>query len=752
MVKTNTDKTTEQTERKTSAGSTLSIPETQNSMSTNKLCIILAVLSFVLYANTLRNGYALDDSAMIVKNTLVNGGIKNISQLLLTSRMAGVGVSQSDGYRPLSLIMFAVEHDLFGENPAAGHFLNVLFFAGCVVLLFLFLDKLFEGRKTMVSFTAAILFLLHPIHTEVVANIKSRDEIMCFFFAFLALRFFLIYMRKGKWHSILLSALSLFLSYLSKETVITFLFVIPLIFFFLRRDNSKRAIVISGITGAVTIIYLVIRARALSGQGVGAGTVAFMDNALVNADTANRVATAILVLGKYLVLLFIPYPLSCDYCYNSIPISGFSNAWVLLSLAAYISLICFSIKLLVSDRKSPWAFGILFFLATLSLVSNIPFVIGSEMGERFLFFPSVGFCLVVALAVEKWLFIPDQPFKATLSRGKVLAVLLPVCLLFAWLTIARNNDWKDNYTLFKTDVEKMPGNAKLNYFLGNELIVNKFPDTQDKEEQKQIFFDAVKYLQQALNIYPGYADAHTEIGNAFFSVSIYDSALRHFNMALGLDPKQYTASNNSAVIYMRTGKFADAISAYKKTIAVLPTNAQAYYDMGGCYIQLKNYDSAISVLQKAIVADPQLTDAYMQLGLANFLDKKYDEAEKWIKKVVELQPGNIPALGNLGTIYLTDGKLEDALTIFKKALALDPKSAIGYSNLGHCYFKMKQYNEAIDALAKAVSMNSKNDKDVPCIALSYKALGKLEQAMQYESLAKKYHPDFSLQSGETDYQ
>ncbi len=734
-------------------GAAIAAAETASAarMPVKKLCAILAVFSFVLYANTLMNGYAFDDYVMVVKNSLVNSGFSGIPKLLTTSRMAGAGTSTVDNYRPLSLIMFAAEHQIFGDSPKVGHFFNILFYAGCVVLLFLFLDRLFEGRKTAVAFVAALLFLVHPIHTEVVANIKSRDEILCFFFGFLSLLLFLSYMERGKWRDLALAGLSLFLSYLSKETTITFLLVIPLVFFLYRRDNRTRAAVIAVVTVVVSLLFLLIRSRILAGQGMGAGVVGFMDNALATAAPATRLATAILVLGMYLRLLFIPYPLSCDYCFNSIPLSGFGDVGVWLALAVYAVLAALAVRLLLKNSKSPWAFGILFFLVTLSLFSNIPILIGSEMGERFLFFASVGFCLVVALSVEKWLFTPGQSSPAVLRSGKVLALLVPVCLLYSGLTIARNGDWKDNFTLFKADVEKLPMNAKLNYFAGYELIANQFPNTQDKSEQKQLFLDGLKYLRNALSIYPEYADGESALGSAFFSVNAMDSAEAHFSKALALNSRQYAASNNLAIIYMHKSNYTKAVEAYRKSLVVLPDNAQGWYDMGGCYIQMKQYDSAIAALRQAVRFDPQLTDGYMQLGLACFLVKNYAEAEKCITKALELQPGDVPALGNLATVYLSEGKNEQALDLFKKVLAADPNAANAYSNIGHCYFKMRQFAEAVAALEKAVSLHSGNDKDIPCLALSYKALGDKTHAMQYEAMAKKIHPDFSLQSDIADY-
>src|SRR4051812_25407500 len=148
--------------------------------------IILCLISILEYANSFTNGFVLDDLSSIVQNGYVTKGISSIPDIFITPYLRGFAYNPNDLYRPLSLAMFATEYQLSGGSPMPGHIINVLFFAGCVVLLFMCLDVLFERKKTIVAFMAAALFALHPIHTEVVANIKSRDELLCFFFVFLA--------------------------------------------------------------------------------------------------------------------------------------------------------------------------------------------------------------------------------------------------------------------------------------------------------------------------------------------------------------------------------------------------------------------------------------------------------------------------------------------------------------------------------------------------------------------------------------
>ena len=169
----------------------------------------LFLFAFLLYANTLGHGYAFDDSIVIVENSFTKKGFAGIKDLATRDFFDGIygdqNMALSGGrYRPLSLVMFAVEYEFFGANPTVGHFLNVFFFALTVVLFFVLTRRWlanFESSAvvaaTVSATVAALLFAAHPIHTEVVANIKGRDEIMAMLLMLLSLLSLDKYLKTG---------------------------------------------------------------------------------------------------------------------------------------------------------------------------------------------------------------------------------------------------------------------------------------------------------------------------------------------------------------------------------------------------------------------------------------------------------------------------------------------------------------------------------------------------------------------------
>ena len=578
-------------------------------------CLLLAIFSFALYANTLQNGFALDDVMVLKENTIVQQGTKGIPELLATPHMHGYSFFSQDTYRPLPLVLLAAGYQCFGMNPGPFHLLNILLYAACVVMLFLFLDRFFERKKTAVAFVASLLFALHPIHTEAVANIKSCDELLCFFFGFLSLNLFTSYMKRGQVVQLLAGTASLFMAYLSKETVIGLLPVILLLFFFYINEDRKRGIFIAAGSIAATVIFLAIRIHVLSEYNANQASDS-IETLAIAPTAAIKIATEIAIMGKYLLLLFVPYPLLCTYGGNTIPYSSFASAGAWASLLAYIAICGIAVTRFLKNRKDPWAFGIFFYLCTILLFSNTMFLIAGTMGERLLFFASVGFCIVAALGVEKLAGAATEDVFVFLKAPKVLAVIIPLALLYGSMTFARNKDWADNYSLYKADIVKAPHSAMLNYYIGLELETT-IADAAGKDTAKlgQVRREGLTYLTKSIGLSHDFADAHATLGNTYIMLSQYDSAEVHEKRALALSPGSEKTVNNLAYIYYRERKFPESLELSKKAIAMNRNYANPHTNMARCYFELGKTDSAVLALNNGIAADGTNAAPYELLAL-----------------------------------------------------------------------------------------------------------------------------------------
>ena len=710
------------------------------------LSIILTIVSFALYFNTLQNGFVMDDVIMVKENTIVAKGFDGIMELLTTPHMRGYLIIPNDTYRPLSLVMFAIEHQFFGLNPMPYHFFNIVVFAGCVLMFFSFLNRFFDDKKIIVAFIGAFLFAIHPTHTEVVANIKSRDELLCFFFAFLSLNLFLKYMKEGKIIQLILGIFTMYLSFISKENVITFIGVVPVLFFLFKNEYKQRALFITAGTVLSTIAFIAIRAIILDKYGANeTRQIEFIDNALTQApDFITRIATSIQISGKYLYLLFIPAPLICNYSYNAIPYASFTNIGVIASIIAYSFMIWYAVTRLIKNSKDPLAFAIIFYLATIALFNNMFILIGAEMGERFLFMASAGWCMAGAFAVDRWILKGEIPDLNALKTPKFLAILIPLLLIFGGLTIARNADWKDSVTLYRTDLPKSPNDSRLNYYLGTALAESLYAEETDSLKKKEIDKEAKEYIRTALSIYPDFTEANAEMGRIADRQHLYDTAEYYDKRTLQLNPNHPIATNNLGSVYMATGKYRAAIATFKRALVVNPNFVLAYFNMGRTYNQLKEYDSAIFNYKKMLEFQPGYPEAIQEIGVAYFSKGQYDSAEVYFKKALAINPNEPNMINNLGAIYLNTKNYPQAIIQFSKSISLNPNYVNAYSNLGRAYFFNKQYELCIQTFNKQLSLDPKQVVNIPYIALSYQALGNMEQAHKYEAISRQYFSDFKL--------
>ena len=597
-----------------------------------RLCIVLAALSFLLYANTLKNGYVLDDMACITKNTIVTKGVAAIPELLSTPYHQGYSPYANDLYRPLAMCVFAIEHQLFPGNAMVGHMVNVLCYMLCVVALFLLLYYLFGKRYVGMAFVATVLFAVHPIHTEVVANIKSLDELLCFLFGMVACLQLMRYVKSGNTQYAITGATCMLLSLLAKETSITFVAIIPLVLLVMVGTEKKRSIVATIVVGIVAAVYLAVRHSVLHGHHAdNMSNVPFVDNALASIpDGASKLATAILMLGKYLLLLIVPYPLLCDYSFSTVPYAGWGHWGFLLSLVVYAGMLVLIVVRMRKDRKDPLAFGLLFYLIAISLFSNIVFLLGATMAERFLFFPSAGMCIAAAYGLQQLVIRRGGAMESVLYPANAWMIAGPIAIVFFALTVSRNGEWADNYTLYTQDVNKAQGNMRLHYYLGNELVTNVLENEQSLQGKRGALLGGIAELQRSISIYPRFVAAHQDLGHAFFMMQEMDSAEVHDRIALRLQPDNGVTLSNLAGVFFTKKQYDSAIYYCKQALKQDAANADIQRNIAHAYLQMKQYDSSLVYFRHvlAVHADnvfviESMAMAFQGAGLADSA-KKYE--------------------------------------------------------------------------------------------------------------------------------
>ncbi len=609
--------------------------------SNNVFLGILFILAFVLYGNTLGHQYAFDDSIVITENAFTKKGFSGIGDLMTRDFFEGIYGKSTEltggRYRPLSLAMFAVEYGIFGENPFIGHLINIVLYGLTLMLLFIVLQLCFNS-KSIIPYITTLIFAVHPIHTEVIANIKSRDEILCFLFMLISMYalFKAIDTKElGKWMGIGIG--SFFLALLAKETAITYLPVFPLFIYFFRQKSIPDGVIKGLYFIAPAVIYLLLR-FALVGMPGGSDSSDIMENPYVNSSFNEKYASIFYVLLKYFGLLILPHPLTCDYSFNQIPFVGWSNIFVIISVLFYFGIGIY--MLLKMKSRSMIALCTLLYLAPLSITSNFFFNIGAPMGERFLYIPSFGFCLLVAYGISKLLKVKelDDNWKSNYALIGLVGLILVTGSL---RSVIRNFDWYDNFTLFAKDVETSSQSAKMQYYYGNINLKKYLADPTPENKQ------------------------------------LLDIAERHFLKGLEINPKFHHCTYNLGNVYEQRDNAPKAIEYLNKTLEMYPTHINSHTLLGKVYGRLmKDYTKSVFYLEKAVNVFKEDSQGSLQnLGNAYAGKGDFPKALEIFQRLIKKDPNNARYYINMGITYDRMGDKVKANEAYQKARKIDPSLA-----------------------------------------------------------------------------
>ncbi len=648
----------------------------------NKLVFfVISILCFIYYGNTLVNDYALDDTLVLTDNQFTKAGFKGLPDIFKYDSFTGFFGKEKNlvaggRYRPLSLASLAIEYQFFGKNPFISHFVNIVLYIITCFFIYLLLQKLIaiEYRKWYFSVPviATLLFLIHPVHTEVVANIKGRDEMMTLIGALGAFLSIIKYFETTKKTTKLLflglSAISMFLALLSKENAITFLAIIPIGLYIFNIAKFQRILQVCLPMIFASVIFLVIRHNVL-GNSLSEPITELLNNPFLYASTSQKFATIFYTLAIYIKLLFWPHPLTYDYYPYHIALVNWNNIVALSSLIFYVSLGIYMIWGIY--KKQIIGFAIVVYLSSLSVVSNIVFPIGTFMNERFIFISSIGFVIIVAfILVEN---VPKLIKRDKVYFSSIFTLLGIVIISSAWKTIDRNKAWKNDLILFTTDVETSGNSAKSNCSAGGKLF-EASKEIKDSIERFKILDKSVGYLRKSISIHPQYTDALLLLGNVLFEYQKYDSTLYYYHQILKVAPAYEKVYENVPIVLNRLKTVDEKIKAFESFYTLNTTDFNILYQLGSLYGKGKNdIKKATFYLEKAYLVDSNKKEVLKDLGVA----------------------------------YGFSGKSQSAIHLFERALQIDPQDTQIYFNLAVSYKSIGKEKEMSYYLAKFNEMNSK---------------------------------------------
>lgn len=603
------------------------------------LVILLATLP---YLNTFPNAFVFDDTVVIVEDVRIRS-LRNLPTLLT----AGYWAPNPTGgrlLRPLVTVSYALNYSLGGLHPFGYHLVNLLAHAGVSLAVYRLALRLFRHREG--ALVAAAVFAVHPLHTEAVTGIVGRAELFVAGAFLLAWLWYLEGQRRPRY--LVASCGAFALALFSKENALTFPGVLILSDLYVARDRQGQEPLADarGSQGPGLVRryagYLVVLIGwiVLWGAAIGRGPhrqPPLLDNPLAHVGPQARLLTALEVAGRYLWLMVWPQYLSPDYSYNQIPIvTSFGEPRVLLAGVAWGALIgaaCWSYR---GARRAFLCVG--FTLVTFLTGSNLLIPIGTVMGERLFYLPSVGVCLFAGVAWQRIVERPQGTASSIRIRRLGRRLLVAIVIVLAARTVLRNSDWRTEETLFRSAARAAPNSAKVRSNL------------------------AGIYLQRGLT----------------------DSALRELQTSIAILPTP-TAHRNLGTLYLRTGEPQRAIEEYRRALDLDPREAGAYASLGYALLNQGAPGEAVAALQRAIALNSGLADAHYTLGRARAIQGRWSEAIAAYQEARRLKPGFAEASYALGLALDASEQYAAAAQTFEETLRLRPEMRTAHRRLGELY-------------------------------------------------------------------
>lgn len=525
----------------------------------------IGLLGIVLYANTLPNSFTYDDHLQIEENQAL--------------RSLPAFARNTSLHRLITKFTWFVDFGLWGLNPVGYHITNLLLHLAASCMLYLLVWQLLGSR--WLGLATALLFVAHPVHTESVASIANRHDLLAALFLFSA--WALAAERRGGRARSGIALILFALALLSKEVVIAF----PLLLILQHRllpaegrgeSSSGRAgrspVGSMLVLSAVAMIYagykLFLRWDTL-GQ-----TWASMGHSLSGGRTYPEIlASQLSAVPIYLRLLVAPAGLRADYFFAAH--ASLAGAGSLLGLALLLGL---GAVALASVRRSPiTVFSIAWFVLFMLPVSNI--VPGAFfVAERYLYIPSAAYCLVLALALHRLRAADAGDRRSARREGIAIALLLLMLCSYGWITISRNREWRDDITFWEAALSENPRSLPARTNLG--LV----------ELGRGNFSLAILHLREAARLRPELARTHSNLGAAYGEAGRPDEAVLAFTEAVRLAPDMARFRCNLATAYGASGRTDRAIAELERTVALSPGFVDAHHELGRLYWEAGNLESA----------------------------------------------------------------------------------------------------------------------------------------------------------------
>ena len=655
---------------------------------------LLVACAALPYINTLLNGFVYDDVTQVTNNPYLQS-VHHLKEIFSTTVWSYVGVEGvTNYYRPMMTLGYLICYQLFGPIAYEFHLMNVAIHTAVVLVLFTVTRRLFDDRA--VAFVAALIFALHPIHSESVAWIAAITDLELTFFYLLTLWLFLEVGRPRGQESLAwpllrhaLLAGSFVSALLSKEQALT-LPLLAMVYEHAYRDDRGETSWLRKLSryGGLWLLggaYLLFRVRFFGALAPASPTPKY--------TWYEAALSAVALIGRYAEKLLWPAHLSVFYVLHQS--TTLFEPRVLVGLTVIIFLAVLFAALFNCGRRSPggeaaraleagdrgeeevaglagrqaWlaSFGIVWLLATLAPVLNIRWMSANAFAERYLYLPSVGFCWIVAWAwTALWRRAAAASLRAPQARASTLRLALSaslgiVVVLATVCIVTRNRDWRDEVALFTRTLATSPDAYQIRNNLGvaywsrgdaasaerewreslklaptSVIILNNLGMVCAKQKR---YREAVEFYQRAIRFKPDYTNPHLNLGAAYEEMGLRKQAESEAEVAVRLSPLNVAARNRLGKLYLDDGRLSDAEQQFVASVRSEP-NPVGFDGLGDIYLRRGAPDVAGRAFQAALRFNPFDSHAHFQLGAMAEAAGENERALEQFEAGLETDPAN----------------------------------------------------------------------------------------------------------------
>jgi protein O-mannosyl-transferase len=653
--------------------------------------LLLAVVGFCLYFNSLGNGFVWDDKYLIEDNEFIRdfSHIQGIftHHLFYFSRLPVMHY-----YRPLQTLTYLLDYQVWKLNPLGYHLVNVSLHVFNAILMF-YLVTLVSGRRKL-AFLASLIFLIHPLHNAAVAYVSGRADLLVTALMLSSLIFFVKFVISGQSQFGFYSGalILFFIALLTKEISLLLVVWLFLIYSFVNPDSRK-----AGFRNQLLLIspFLIIGGIFQLHNLIAVEDIFLPPN--LSTFSWLKLFTWLKIVFLYLGMIFAPFNLHME---RATPIiSSLSSSLVPVLLAGAVAIGFMMRKLYRHSRVS--FFGLAwFFLSLIPVYFSMYFnsvLYGKHlaiMAEHWLYLPMIGFAVFCASEVE----IINARRRSAI-KIPVNAALILLLFFYMFQTARMNYVWRDNETLFKNTLKFAPYSYKPYVLLG------QFYARQGKTDQ------AIAVFRQGLIQNPEASQLYLNLGIAFDRKKDGGRAISAYRKAIELNPLNFYALNDLGVMYavarqmdkakeewrkaceanpefelshrnlLLAYKNDPAIKKCREQLAKDPSNPELSRQLAEAYFSRGIYPEAMETLHKILAAHPRDGLSYNALGFMSIKLRRFKEAERYFKKAIEVAPDLWEAYNNLASLYATKGRYRQARALWEKVLQAVPDNKVAADNL-----------------------------------------------------------------------